>query len=100
MTLDRRRKILLDEDGVQGKFGVLPESIPDYLALVGDAADGIPGIPRWGAKSTAAVLAKFVHLENIPADHDTWGIEVRGAATDRELCRSGHQPSGQSSTPE
>ena len=81
VTLDRRRKILLDEHGVQGKFGVLPESIPDYLALVGDTADGIPGIPRWGAKSTAAVLAKFMHVENIPADHDTWGIEVRGAAT-------------------
>lgn len=80
VTLDRRRKIVLDEYGVQEKFGVLPESIPDYLALVGDTADGIPGIPRWGAKSTAAVLAKFVHLENIPSDHDTWGIEVRGAA--------------------
>ncbi|MCZ6805543.1 MAG: flap endonuclease [Deltaproteobacteria bacterium] len=81
VTLDRRRKIVLDERGVQEKFGVLPKSIPDYLALVGDTADGIPGIPRWGAKSTAAVLARFVHLENIPVDQDAWGIKVRGAAT-------------------
>lgn len=81
VTLDRRREIVLDDHGVQEKFGVLPESIPDYLALVGDAADGIPGIPRWGAKSTAAVLAEFVHVENIPIDHATWGIKVRGAAT-------------------
>ncbi len=80
VTLDRRRKILLDERGVQEKFGVLPESIPDYLALVGDPADGIPGIPRWGAKSAAMVLAKFAHLEDIPSDHETWGIQVRGAA--------------------
>ena len=80
VTLDRRRQILLDERGVQEKFGVLPESIPDYLALVGDSADGIPGIPRWGAKSAGAVLAKFVHLEDIPIDHETWGIKVRGAA--------------------
>ncbi len=80
VTLDRRRKILLDERGVQEKFGVLPESIPDYLALVGDPADGIPGIPRWGAKSAAMVLAKFAHLEDIPSDHETWGIKVRGAA--------------------
>ena len=81
VTLDRRRQALLDERGVQEKFGVLPESIPDYLALVGDSADGIPGIPRWGAKSTGAVLAKFVHLEDIPIDHEMWGIKVRGAAT-------------------
>ena len=81
VTLDRRRRIVLDERGVQEKFGVLPESIPDYLALVGDTADGIPGIPRWGTKSTAAVLAKFVHLEDIPNDHETWGIKIRGAAT-------------------
>jgi 5'-3' exonuclease len=83
VTLDRRRKIVLDERGVQKKFGVLPESIPDYLALVGDPADGIPGIPRWGAKSAGAVLSKFVHLEAIPSDHETWGVQVRGAAV---LC--------------
>jgi len=81
VTLDRRRQIVLDEDGVREKFGVSPESIPDYLALVGDAADGIPGIPRWGAKSAARVLAKWGHIEDIPEDHELWGVEVRGAAT-------------------
>jgi 5'-3' exonuclease len=81
VTLDRRREIVLDEDGVREKFGVSPESIPDYLALVGDAADGIPGIARWGAKSASAVLAKFLHLESIPDDHAHWGVQVRGGAT-------------------
>ena len=81
VTLDRRREIVLDEDGVREKFGVSPTSIPDYLALVGDAADGIPGIARWGAKSASAVLAKFVRLENIPGDHEQWGVKVRGGAT-------------------
>ncbi|MEM7138098.1 MAG: 5'-3' exonuclease H3TH domain-containing protein [Myxococcota bacterium] len=81
VTLDRRREILLDADGVREKFGVSPASIPDYLALVGDAADGIPGIPRWGAKSAAAVLSAFGHIEDIPEDPGTWGIKVRGAAT-------------------
>ena len=61
--------------------GVSPESIPDYLALVGDAADGIPGIPRWGAKSAATVLAKFGRLESIPDDPERWGLKVRGAAS-------------------
>ena len=79
LTLDRRRKILLDEQGVRAKFGVLPRSIPDYLALVGDTADGIPGIPRWGAKSASTVLAKFEHVDAIPDDPDDWGLEVRGA---------------------
>ena len=65
---DRRREILLDEKGVVEKFGVSPESIPDYLALVGDSADGYPGIQGWGAKSTATVLAKFKHIEAIPKD--------------------------------
>jgi len=81
VTLDLRREIVLDEDGVREKFGVSPTSIPDYLALVGDAADGIPGIARWGAKSASAVLAKFVQLENIPGDHAQWGVNVRGGAT-------------------
>jgi 5'-3' exonuclease len=80
VTLDRRRQIVLDEVGVREKFGVSPESIPDYLALVGDAADGIPGIARWGAKSAATVLAKLVHLENISDDHAQWGVKVRGGA--------------------
>lgn len=68
VSWDRRREILLDEKGVIEKFGVGPESIPDYLALVGDSADGYPGIQGWGAKSTAAVLAKFRHIESIPKD--------------------------------
>lgn len=80
VTLDRRRKVVLDESGVLAKFGVRPESIPDYLALVGDSADGIPGIPRWGAKSAAVVLAEYVHLEDIPEEHSVWTIQVRGAA--------------------
>ncbi|MCK6538860.1 MAG: hypothetical protein L6Q26_02285 [Anaerolineales bacterium] len=65
---DRRREIVIDEKGVIEKFGVKPESIPDYLALVGDSADGYPGIQGWGAKSTAAALAKFKHIESIPKD--------------------------------
>ena len=63
VQLNRRTRVTLDESGVKQKFGVLPESIPDYLALVGDAADGYPGLPGWGAKSSAAVLAKFLHLD-------------------------------------
>ena len=78
---DRRRDILLDADGVAAKFGVAPASIPDYLALVGDSADGIPGIPRWGAKSTATVLARYVHLESIPDDAADWDVKVRGSAS-------------------
>jgi 5'-3' exonuclease len=65
---DRRRDIIIDEAGVVEKFGVLPESIPDWLALVGDAADGYPGIPGWGAKSASAVLAHYKHMESIPDD--------------------------------
>jgi 5'-3' exonuclease len=80
VTLDRRREIVLDSDGVREKFGVWPESIPDYLALVGDAADGIPGIARWGAKSASTVLGKLLHLENISDDHEQWGVKVRGGA--------------------
>jgi 5'-3' exonuclease len=80
VTLDRRKQTVLDEDGVREKFGVLPESIPDYLALVGDAADGIPGIPRWGAKSASTVLSKVAHIENILDDHERWGVKVRGGA--------------------
>jgi 5'-3' exonuclease len=68
VSWDRRREIVMDEKGVVEKFGVPPESIPDYLALVGDSADGYPGIQGWGAKSTAAVLAKFGHIEAIPKD--------------------------------
>ena len=67
VQLNRRTRVILDETGVVQKFGVSPASIPDYLALVGDTADGYPGLPGWGAKSTAAVLAKFTHIESIPA---------------------------------
>lgn len=91
VTLDRRRKVILDEKGVIAKFGVRPESIPDYLALVGDSADGIPGIPRWGAKSAATVLAEYVHLEDIPEEHSEWTIEVRGAARLAENLRAGRE---------
>ncbi len=77
---DRMRKKILDSAGVEQKFGVTPPSIPDYLALVGDSADGIPGLPRWGAKSSSALLHRYTHLEHIPDDHDSWDVRVRGAA--------------------
>jgi 5'-3' exonuclease len=73
---DRRRDIVIDEAGVVEKFGVRPASIPDWLALVGDSADGYPGIPGWGAKSAAAVLARFGHIEAIPADLEGWGMSL------------------------
>ena len=76
VQLDRRKNITRDESGVVARFGVAPASIPDYLALVGDSADGFPGLPGWGAKSAAAVLAKFNHLESIPADWREWGVNV------------------------
>ena len=79
VMLDRMRRRIIDEEGVWEKWGVGPASIPDDLALVGDAADGIPGIPRWGAKSTALVLAHYGHLESIPDDPERWEINVRGA---------------------
>src|SRR4051794_2510961 len=72
VQLNRRTRVEFDEAGIVKKFGVAPESIPDYLALVGDAADGYPGLPGWGAKSSAAVLAKFRHLEGIPSDWREW----------------------------
>jgi 5'-3' exonuclease len=77
---DRRRDIVLDEDGVLAKFGVRPQSIPDWLALVGDAADGYPGIPEWGAKSAAAVLRRVEHIEAIPDDLAEFGLP-HGRAT-------------------
>jgi len=78
---DRRREIILDENGVNEKFGVGPESIPDYLALVGDAADGYPGIQGWGAKSTSTVLAKFKHIESIPKDPQKLPLGLGRATT-------------------
>ena len=77
---DRRRGIVLDDDGVVQKFGVRPHSIPDWLALVGDAADGYPGIPAWGARSAAAVLARVGHLESIPADPRRLGLPLARAS--------------------
>ena len=81
VCLDRRRRTVIDEEGVWSKFGVGPESIPDYLALVGDSADGIPGVPRWGAKSTAKVLAEYTRIEAVPDDPAEWTVKPRGAAS-------------------
>lgn len=79
VQLDRRRREIRDAEGVRTKFGISPESIPDYLALVGDAADGFPGLPGWGAKSAAKVLARYPHLEDIPKNAHDWDVSVRGA---------------------
>jgi len=79
VQLDRRQRKRFDETAVREKFGVSPASIPDWLALVGDNADGFPRLPGWGAKSAASVLARYGHLEEIPADGGTWNITVRGA---------------------
>jgi 5'-3' exonuclease len=76
VQLNRRTRTTLDDAGVRAKFGVPPGSIPDYLALVGDAADGYPGLRGWGAKSAAAVLARYGHLESIPDDWRTWGVDA------------------------
>jgi 5'-3' exonuclease len=80
VQLNRRTRVTYDEAGVIQKFGVPPASIPDYLALVGDAADGYPGLPGWGAKSSAAVLAKFGKLESIPADWREWHVNAANAS--------------------
>jgi 5'-3' exonuclease len=81
VQLNRRTNVIRDEAAVVAKFGVLPASIPDYLALVGDAADGYPGLPGWGAKSSAAVLARYLHLEAIPEDPRTWGVNAANSGT-------------------
>ena len=81
VQLLRRTGVTLDEAGVIAKFGVPPASIPDYLALVGDSADGYPGLPGWGAKSTAAVLAKFGHIESIPESVRDWHLNLANAAS-------------------
>lgn len=80
VCLDRRRNEIIDADGVWAKYGVAPASIPDLLALTGDSADGIPGLPGWGAKSAAAVLSRYEHLEAVPPDPSLWETPVRGAA--------------------
>ena len=88
VQLNRRTRVTRDEAGVIQKFGVLPASIPDYLALVGDAADGYPGLSGWGAKSTAAVLARFAHLESIPVDWREWRVNAANpSALARTLSR-------------
>jgi 5'-3' exonuclease len=76
---DRMRKVTYDEAGIRDKFGVRPHSIPDYLALVGDSSDGFPGLPGWGAKSAAVVLARWEHLEAIPRSALDWEVPVRNA---------------------
>jgi 5'-3' exonuclease len=80
VQLNRRTREQFDEAGVVKKFGVAPASIPDYLALVGDSSDSYPGLPGWGAKSTAAVLARFPHLEQIPEDWRDWHANATSAA--------------------
>jgi len=80
VQLDRRQNKMIDAHGVVEKFGVAADSIPDWLALVGDSADGFPGLPGFGAKSAAALLARYKHLEDIPTDAGAWDVTVRGAA--------------------
>jgi len=91
VQLDRRKDVMLDEEGVTAKFGVAPPSIPDYLALVGDSADGFPGLAGWGAKSAATVLARWHHIEDIPSDHGDWDVTVRGAAKLAATLQEGQQ---------
>ena len=79
VALDRRKGEVMDEAGVIEKFGIPPAAIPDYLALVGDSADGIPGIPRWGARTTATVLTRYGSIDDIPLDAGDWDLKVRGA---------------------
>jgi 5'-3' exonuclease len=81
VTFNRREGRFYDAAAVEEKFGVAPASIPDYLALVGDAADGFPGLPGWGARSAATVLARYPHLEDIPDTASAWDLKVRGAAS-------------------
>jgi 5'-3' exonuclease len=81
VQMDRRKGTVIDAAGVMEKYGVAPESIPDWLALVGDSADGFPGLSGWGTKSAATVLRKFGHIEEIPADAPMWSLKVRSAGT-------------------
>jgi 5'-3' exonuclease len=90
---DRMRRRILDEAGVVARFGVGPASIPDWLALVGDSADGIPGVPRFGEKSASAVLGRYLHLESIPDDASRWEVPVRGAASLAASLAAHREPS-------
>ena len=94
VQLDRRADAIRDADGVRERFGVPPESIPDYLALVGDSADGFPGLPGWGAKSAATVLARHLHIDAIPDDPADWDVAVRGAARLADSLREGRELAG------
>jgi len=87
VQLNRRTQVIFDEAAIRQKFGVAPASIPDYLALVGDSADGYPGLPGWGAKSSAAVLAKFLHLESIPQDCREWRVNAANASALADTLR-------------
>jgi 5'-3' exonuclease len=89
VQLDRRRNILRDEAGIVAKFGVKPQSIPDYLAVVGDSADGFPGIPGWGAKAAALALSQYPHLEDIPKDWREWHPSIKRARLLSESLRNG-----------
>src|SRR3954469_4151667 len=80
VQLDRRKREQRDERGVKARFGIGPASIPDYLALVGDSADGFPGVPGWGEKAASTLLAQYERLERIPASCTSWGVPIRGAA--------------------
>jgi len=91
VQLDRRRNTVFDEAGVLEKFGVLPASIPDWLALVGDSADGFPGLAGWGARSAATVLRQYVHLEDIPRLGERWDVEVRSARQLANTLASGFE---------
>jgi 5'-3' exonuclease len=89
VQLDRRRDILRDEAGVVAKFGVKPKSIPDYLAVVGDSADGFPGLPGWGVKAAALALSQYPHLEDIPKDWHSWHPSIRKARLLSESLSNG-----------
>jgi 5'-3' exonuclease len=93
VQLDRRSETVTNEEGVVAKYGVGPESIPDWLALVGDSADGFPGLPGWGKKAASTVLARYLHIEDVPTLGARWEVDVRGAqrlaatlAADKELA--------------
>ena len=89
VQLDRMRNVVRDEAGVLAKFGVMPASIPDYLAVVGDSADGFPGLPGWGTKSAALTLSQYSHLEDIPKDWRAWHPSIRKARLLSEALLSG-----------
>jgi len=94
VQVDRKNDVLIDEAAVKTKFGVSPESIVDYLALVGDSADGFPGLPGWGAKSASTLLARYGDIMSIPPDHSQWasdGVKVRGAEKLATTLREGRE---------